>query len=173
MQPKQTILAAVEELTAIRYELSLYVDDGLLVLGENLEKAIEKLSQTLSASESEVLDSGAAVATECVADLTPADLPIDLPLAAMNSVQIEKAVSEAVSQVRAFQKISGAHASRLQSEPVDIIDLSSMNLKSLEEFFPSELATPKKRRKRRKRNLSFVPAPAKNTFSSLTKEHKV
>jgi hypothetical protein len=44
-KPKEGLGETVDELIAIKYELALYVDDGLLELGESLEKTIHKLIQ--------------------------------------------------------------------------------------------------------------------------------
>jgi hypothetical protein len=41
--------AVVDEFINLRYELSLWVDDGLMDLGERLEQAIERLARITSA----------------------------------------------------------------------------------------------------------------------------
>lgn len=50
---KEVISDIVGELIAIKYELALYMDDGLLRLGEGLDNAIDRLNQVLGTSEIE------------------------------------------------------------------------------------------------------------------------
>ncbi len=147
-QQKETIGDIIGEFVAIKYELSLYVDDGLLRLGESLENAIDKLNQVLGALESEPRPSA-----------TQANLPDPdgHTLAPMNSTAENEPSLSSLDQKDSYEaplvttilphkaasRASGILKSMRRDVAPEIIDLSRLNLQNLEAFFPSEQAMAK------------------------------
>ena len=43
-EQKEALIRIIHELTEVKYELSLYVDEGLIDLGERFDKALTKLN---------------------------------------------------------------------------------------------------------------------------------
>jgi hypothetical protein len=147
-QQKEAIGDIIGEFIAIKYELSLYVDDGLLRLGESLENAIDKLNQVLGTLESEPLP------TETEAEL--ADPDGHNPAPTNSSAENERSTGSLDQQDdyeaplvttilphRAAPRASGILKTMRRDAAPEIIDLSRLNLQNLEAFFPSERATAK------------------------------
>ena len=136
---KEAFNEIVGEFIAIKYELSLYVDDGLLRLGETMEKAIDKLNRLLGS-----LDAAPLLQEAEAIPLNPPDLPEVAPKAEPSQAGVdpeegyEAPLVTTVLGHRAAPRASGILKSMRRDAAPEIIDLSRLNLHSLESFFPSE-----------------------------------
>jgi hypothetical protein len=110
----------VGQLIAIKYELSLYVDEGLIQLGESLENAINRLNRAIGTPESEPMPLGMGEELQTHSEPTESELPDKvLPIAS----EVQSAMGESAAAT-------------------EIIDRLHWNFETLEAFFFTEHLAP-------------------------------
>ena len=144
-EQKEVISEIVGEFIAIKYELSLYVDDGLISLGESLENAIDKLNQVIGTSKSEPMPLGIGRELQNHAELTEMADRIDLSTASLNErEEDDKASAKTALPDEVLPRASEVQSAiRHDAAANEIIDLSHWNLEALEAFFFAEHPVPK------------------------------
>jgi hypothetical protein len=152
-EQKQGISQIVDEFVAIKYELSLYVDDGLMDLGESLENAINKLIQVVGTSETEPMPEGIEAQLQNESDLAVMTESINLLTSSLNQPENnEKEVARPELPNAVFSRAPEVQpALRYAKAATEIINLSNLNREALQALFPSEHAAPKEAGKEAKK----------------------